>query len=169
MNRSFKIAIIILGILITNTATAQSLDRQVFSNAGEQQESSSYTLNFTIGEPITSYEENGSFKLTQGFQHASLNSNQETAINEKEITIDYKFFPNPATDFIQLEFSNLGINTLKIEIVNTMGQVQIQDIFFKEGSEKQKIDISRLPKGHFFIYIKNEKTNLLNTINFIKH
>ncbi|MGB0886341.1 MAG: hypothetical protein ACPGR5_07930, partial [Chitinophagales bacterium] len=151
MSLFLKFVTIILGVIITINAKSQSLDRQIISNAGEYQESASYSLNFTIGEPITSYEESGSFKITQGFQQASSETENDgtTSIKEKEIIVDYKLFPNPTTDFIALELSSTEYIIFYTEVINVAGQSQTEQVLFSNNEPSQKINVSKYANGKY--------------------
>jgi hypothetical protein len=76
----------------------------------------------------------------------SLTSIDETTSNTKE---NY-FFPNPANNEININLPSKG-NT-QIEISNAYGQVIIKD------QNKNKIDISKLPIGLYFITIKGKQS-----------
>lgn len=54
----------------------------------------------------------------------------------------FQLFPNPATDYIQIEVSNL----VKVEILDILGNLVLV-------SEKQRIDVSRLSSGVYFVNV----------------
>jgi aminopeptidase YwaD len=66
----------------------------------------------------------------------------ETISNTKTISI----FPNPANTEINIDLPSNG--SAQIEISNAMGQVIIKD------QNKNKIDISNLTNGLYFISVK---------------
>lgn len=74
------------------------------------------------------------------------------AFAEKE---SLKIFPNPATDFIELEFLNHESGrTAEIAIVDASGKLVFSESEKRNGIIKKRIDISDLPKGQFFVKIK---------------
>jgi hypothetical protein len=62
-----------------------------------------------------------------------------------------KFFPNPVTDKLRLEFDN-SITIDKLSISNTLGQ---QVLFINKPSTEQEIDVSFLPQGVYIVYLSN--------------
>ncbi|MEO5569628.1 MAG: T9SS type A sorting domain-containing protein, partial [Bacteroidia bacterium] len=82
----------------------------------------------------------------------SLNSNSK---NEN----DFLIYPNRANDFINLFYVNQNVND-EIKIVNTLGETLIKT------TNKNKIDVSSLPNGIYFVSIISENRNSIN--KFIK-
>lgn len=69
--------------------------------------------------------------------------------NEVNLTI----FPNPASDFINLDFQLfIPKEAIKIEIINTFGQVQ-KEVFINKNNTNQihQIDVSNLSKGIYIV------------------
>jgi hypothetical protein len=79
----------------------------------------------------------------------------ETISNTKTISI----FPNPANTEINIDLPSNG--SAQIEISNAMGQVIIKD------QNKNKIDISNLTNGLYFISVKQGQQSY--TQKLIKH
>jgi hypothetical protein len=59
-------------------------------------------------------------------------------------------FPNPANDFVSIDFE--GHNNYSLKIFNELGEIVFQQIQF---SNKEKIDLSALNTGIYFIMIDN--------------
>lgn len=93
-------------------ANAQDL----ISTGGDFFQLESGSISFTIGEPIIETLGNEDHDLTQGFQQAS-----------RELTTDYNemdyiwinVYPNPTTDFINIEFSEF--EELNYQLYNLNG------------------------------------------------
>ena len=84
-----------------------------------------------------------------------------TNINESIIVeSDFKIFPNPASNQLNID----GLNEeYALKILNIQGQ-----LFYEMNNIQghQKIDVSFLPSGLYFINVNNNKGN--QTIRFIK-
>jgi hypothetical protein len=81
-----------------------------------------------------------------------------SSINTDEVAVnDVQIFPNPATDFVNLNFSSYG-NTIapKVEIYNIFG-IEVSKSSLTDGNNR--INISHLPAGVYYIRIgdKTEK------------
>lgn len=66
----------------------------------------------------------------------------------------YKIFPNPTTEFVNIQLNHTP-EALTIEIINTQGKIVQQDFF--EKSNAATIDISQLPAGTYSIQIKTDE------------
>ena len=73
---------------------------------------------------------------------------------DKEISSQFNIFPNPVTNKLTINTSNLT-SIKKIIIYNTLGQME------REFITSENIDVSTLTNGLHFIRIKTDK----NTIN----
>lgn len=79
---------------------------------------------------------------------ASITNKKQTALS---------VFPNPSSDKIQLTINQ----TMNYQIIDLLGQVQLHG---EVGGFHQKITISKLPRGSYFIQLENG-----NTARFIKN
>ncbi len=81
--------------------------------------------------------------------------NTQSELLQKKINI--KIFPNPTNDFVNIEFDNFEkINhnqIITVHLYNQIGQLQ-RTIFINKKTER--IDISHLSKGIYFLKIKNQ-------------
>jgi hypothetical protein len=88
--------------------------------------------------------------------HPKLVINYTPSLNEIENVSNNAFFnihPNPASDFLNIQFDN-SVDELKlIEISNTNGQ-KIENILTSDSNVN--LNISTLPKGIYFVNIKSE-------------
>ena len=87
-------------------------------------------------------------------------------IENQSLISSLKIYPNPAQDFISIEFENSG-EAVKIQIVNVYG-----NIFYSENTDyyqlnySNKIDIKDYPCGIYFIQLSS--SNNTKTYKFIK-
>lgn len=89
------------------------------------------------------------------------NGNGIPAINEKEISLN--IFPNPSSDYINLNFSLEGNSDVTISLVDVHGNT-VNDLFSEtslNGEIEKTFEISSYPKGVYFIKLSlNEKCSL---------
>jgi len=85
-----------------------------------------------------------------------------SGIENEETNQNYQIYPNPSSDFINIELNNL--ENVNVSIINATGQV----VFKKSITEKQieQIDISDFKKGIYLITISGQ--NYSNTEKIIK-
>lgn len=63
-------------------------------------------------------------------------------------------YPNPATDYIQVDFATLQTEGTQIKIYNLLGQ-SVYSALINAESRSQRVDTSRLEKGTYVIRIAN--------------
>jgi hypothetical protein len=99
-------------------------------------------------------------------EYSTLNSVENPLISN-----EYKIFPNPANDFINIEFINPQKDRFNIEIIDITGRILINNTYSAVKSEKntRKIDVSRLPNGIYLCVIKSENKNYSQTQFVISH
>lgn len=88
----------------------------------------------------------------------NLNLSSLEFLNNNEFIV----LPNPATSFITINFKNSNYVNKKIELINTYGQLILNDILL---SEQHKINVSHLNSGLYFLRIEYE--NKIDTIKII--
>ena len=74
-------------------------------------------------------------------------------------------YPNPTTDFINIQVKDNTINKLDIQLIDVYGRVVKQAVLYNEISNG--LDISTFSNGIYFIIIKNNNNNL-GTYKIIK-
>lgn len=84
-------------------ATAQTASPELVSSAGDSFSNSTYLLDWSIGESVTATLSAGTYVITQGFKQSSYD-----ITTNADLTRDVKIsvFPNPATDFISVDFKS---------------------------------------------------------------
>jgi len=122
------------------------------------------TLTFTDNDVVIN--QTYTYYVTANYNEGeSSPSNQITVnfgvgIENIEVT-SFNVSPNPAYNFIKLDFENQTNSDYTIEIYSLDGKQ-----YSFEKSNNNKIDISNLPAGIYMINLKSEKYNLVN--KFIK-
>jgi len=81
----------------------------------------------------------------------SLINNLNVSVKENNLV---EIFPNPTNETIYIEFKELGYKNIKIQLINTLGQVLM------EANQKNILYIKDLPNGIYFV-------NIFSTNNLI--
>ena len=77
-----------------------------------------------------------------------------TALDENSL-LNYNLFPNPATDRVQLSFSENTKQPLMLTVTNTLGQ-EVMNTMIPEGSAQYNFNTGELSKGIYFVRTGNE-------------
>jgi hypothetical protein len=141
--------VIIFALFISVRVFAQS----GFCASGGQINGDGGSVSFTCGQFIQETFSVNSTSISHGLQQPIemlvLSGNIEPFFNLPSI----KIFPNPATDKIQISFSDLiksySVENIKIEFINMDGKIIMSlDI----SNQTEMIDIAFLPAGIYFIH-----------------
>ncbi len=97
----------------------------------------------------------------------SLTEDEGTNINELEEILTINLYPNPAQDwlFLNMEASD-NIQKGMLQIINQQGQIMLNQAIADASNWQQRIAISSLSTGIYFVKIANEKGIL--TKRFVK-
>ncbi|RMG66547.1 MAG: T9SS C-terminal target domain-containing protein [Bacteroidetes bacterium] len=130
---------------------AQTIERSVIGAAGTSLSSASYEVDFTVGEAVVTTVESGSFVLTQGFQQGDLAT---TGIDLPLLTVDYRLYPNPTTDRVQLDLESARPVTLHLQWFDARGrQVDLptREVQVSGASQTLSYDLSSLATGTYML------------------
>jgi hypothetical protein len=147
-------------------STAQSADRQVLGSAGASFESTSLQVDYTVGEAVTQTGSSGSYTISQGFQQNNMNP---SAIGEKQLSIDFALYPNPAQDQLTLSLSAQAAFGVKLSLSDMAGAVWFTDTGEEKvsGPYRRNISLAGLASGVYFVNIYTEEI-LYKSIRFVK-
>ena len=155
-----KLLITITVILFAGYVFGQSVSPELISNSGEYFDNGTVSLSWSIGECMTETYTSGNNQLTQGFQQ---NFEIITLVENLTDNMQINVYPNPATDKINIEFSEINENTI----------IQLFDISGKELLLKslinttEQLDLSNFSNSTLILKItENEK--LLKSIKIQK-
>ena len=83
-------------------------------------------------------------------------------------SLEWKLFPNPASDQIQIALKAGRLGSAQIRIVDMLGRVQqIKLVDLSGGEQSMLIDISNLPEGMYYMELETD-LGLVSAKNFIK-
>ncbi len=75
-----------------------------------------------------------------------------------DVFADVSVFPNPATDMVQVKFTNLTPNEAEVRVLNTAGKVvkSVGSFNVGVGPQTTQFDISDLAAGYYLLELRNE-------------
>jgi hypothetical protein len=127
--------------------TAWSYSQEVISGCGEYFETSSVSVSFTIGEPVTNTFDYGDYILTQGFQQPQ-QIDVGTRLTAPELTFEINIFPNPADNYLILETDCFeGLNFILYDLDGKM--LEKRDIL----ANQTEICTSGLKPSTYFLHV----------------
>ncbi len=161
--------ILTYSILSGNTGNAFALDLLM----GEISVNNSVVLDYETTPVIgltVQVQDDGPGNLTDStLVTINLNDVYEP-VQLKNITFDiFKIYPNPARDYIYIEFSNEDYKKLLVEIKSVSGSLQYQ-LLVKEPSALRRIeiDLSGLPEGLYILNLSNNKVLITKKLEIIR-
>ncbi len=153
----FTLAVALFAIQFIN---AQSISPQVVATAGNYASNGGYSVSWTLGEPVIATATSGSTTLTQGFQQPSYNVLSVT--NGKTEGFEVNVYPNPATDFVVVDWKTDDQNMLYITLYDVTGRM-ISEQSYSASQDKVSINMSKLASAQYFLEVRN-KDNSINKI-----
>ena len=81
------------------------------------------------------------------------------SVDEKEIVSDLQVFPNPATNVLNVTFSQKAPQNVSLELLDVRGRKlkQASNIIGGAGAVNYSIDINDLPAGFYLLRLSSEK------------
>ena len=144
-------------IIVLFSAIISTKAQEVVSSSGNYQETSSGSLSWTIGEPITETATNGN-TLTQGFQQSGITVTNITELNTE---LNVSVFPNPTNEFVKIVSSEDRDYT--IQLFNISGKLLVEKEINKTDNT---INMNEFTNGTYLLKITNK--NETNTYQIIK-
>ncbi|HMN89292.1 MAG TPA: fibronectin type III domain-containing protein [Saprospiraceae bacterium] len=90
---------------------------------------------------------------------ASANQSAQAQMTEEPV-ISVSIFPNPATNYVQIQVEELG---LQLQVLDARGQVVLSEIIRRTP---HTIDVSQFRNGFYFLRLQNDK-NIIETRRFL--
>ncbi|WP_370641058.1 T9SS type A sorting domain-containing protein [Flavobacterium anseongense] len=91
----------------------------------------------------------------------SASCNLTLSIPENNLSDAIKVYPNPAEDYLTIDWSNLEINFVSVSLINNLGQ-----IIFKKSidSNRNTISVDDLVKGMYYLKIESSEGQLIKKV-----
>lgn len=156
-----KLVLIPFLILFSAITFAQSIENFSIDSGGELFNNTQLKVVYTIGEISVNEFTNETLIVSEGFINNSLMSS--SLHNNSYHLNDLKIYPNPAVDFLFVNYSTT--KNRKHQIYNTLGQKIIETHL---QGKKHSIDVKNLSKGIYFLVIQSQEDNQFQKLKFIK-
>ncbi|NOY50171.1 MAG: T9SS type A sorting domain-containing protein [Chlorobi bacterium] len=161
-----KIINIFLFIIIGYTLSAQVLNPEIVSTAGETFQESSIQIQWTLGELAVTKIENPNVQITQGFNQPFYITTEVNNLPENIGRI--KFYPNPTNNYINIKIDyNLSRKT-QIFFYDIQGKL-IQSLESNGKQISEKIEIINQAKGIYILKVSIDNEKYSKTYKLIKN
>jgi|GEM_PF-1321083 len=144
-----------------------SIERQLVGSAGNTKTAANLTINYSVGESVISTQEiSGSLVITQGFQKTN---DIETKLDEANIVVNYKIYPNPVVDNLFIDIKTETNSSLLVTLVDMNGKV-LESAEIKTNAHNSEISIfnmSNYKSGIYFVNIA-DNANKGESIKIVK-
>ena len=87
---------------------------------------------------------------------------QSTAV---EIQVDV--YPNPTSEQITIDLSNVAIDQPKFDIRSIIGS-KMNVYLEKTGLKKYKVNVSNFPRGYYLVLVREDRSKFQQTVRFSK-
>jgi hypothetical protein len=131
---------------LLGTLKAQSVMPQVVSSSGGSGQNAQGSLDWTIGETVTTTVTDGTSTLTQGFQQPTLLI--ATAQKENNLTGSLLVYPNPTADFVMVKFDANKEQQVSFKIFDVAGKLVHEGI---ATTANPKIPFQGLASGQYSV------------------
>ncbi len=146
--------------LIANTViTAQ----EVISSAGGSYSGSSITVDWTIGEPVTSTFVSEDITLTQGFHQSNLTVNAVGLLSDYGIIV--KVYPNPVPDILVIETQSIKFENITLRLFDITGKMLISKPL---TGNKEDFNMQIYKQGNYLLKIYTNNDLPVQSFKIIK-
>ncbi|QCX39705.1 T9SS type A sorting domain-containing protein [Aureibaculum algae] len=157
--RTILTLLMLTSIIMTS---AQTIDKQVVASGGETIINGDNSLTFTVGEPVMGKIGSG-VTINQGFlAGAALSST--LAVDEQLLSSAIKVYPNPVSDNLKIDFTDVAGKT-KVVIYNSTGQIVRTE---KLSTQNNSLDLSQLQNGLYLVNLHFSDYKTVKTFKIIK-
>lgn len=108
-----------------------------------------------------------SLVLSVAFAFQSQAQERKDLSAKNNVQVKVEVFPNPATNYLTVDLSNLSLEDPKIEIRNIIGS-KMTFRSEKLGKYKQRLNVQDYPPGYYLVLVRDDKTKFQQTVRFSK-
>lgn len=87
--------------------------------------------------------------------------------NDNDEKIKVEVFPNPTSDYLTIDLSNLELRKPKIEIRSIIG-TKMRVNLEKNGIKKYKVDVQAFQRGYYLVLVMDDQSKFQQTVRFSK-
>ncbi len=159
-----KVGFSLIFLLLVRISSAQSIEKQVISFAGGQEDLTGLSMNWTLGETFIQSFNNNTCLISQGFQQGNLSI--PSGLNDISADIQICAYPNPVKDFLSVQFISQSELSHKwqVEIYDLSGK-----LLYHTSTEQDllRIDFSTFSDCPYILRLTSD-SNYYKTFPIIK-
>ena len=142
---------------------AQSIEPEVIASAGEHFDNGTTQLSWTLGEVVIDTYDNGTNILTQGFHQTQLTV---TSIEETLADIRVNLYPNPTSEFLNIELGN-NEKDINLQLFDMSGKLVHKDVI-NAYDTKYVLPMQSVSTGKYLIQMQSEDGKMNTTHQVVK-
>jgi hypothetical protein len=160
-----KIIILTVVIFAFTNIFGQSISPELVSSAGDNFETDSYQLSWSIGEVVTDTWTEGGTTITQGFHQNTYELIAIEDLTGADLRIDV--FPNPSSDLLNISIENLIESNEFFSI--KLNDLQGRNFIMKQISDSNtEIDMSDFASGVYLLNVYNSTNQSIKLFKIVK-
>ena len=153
-----KTLVLIALILLSGTATCQSISSYVINSTGNHYSQGYYTIDWSVGELalVESMQSNAQVVIvTNGFLQPNLSGNPDNNTRRRFSSEEIRIMPNPTHGKIEVNFSVQQKGTLHMYVYDANGKLLIKDRLLSNGIMMSKfVDLTSLSPGTYLLRVE---------------
>ena len=156
-----KSGLSIAGFLLAVLAFGQTVNPELVSSSGASFSSTTYQLDWSIGESITASYTGNNKTITQGLHQGNLTV---TSAFDLAMDVEILVYPNPTTDLITMQLGVENTDELAYTVSDINGKHVLQG---KIGNKTQMLNLGSVVSDFYFLSIKQEN-QIIKSFKIIK-
>jgi len=158
MNKRIISIAICFSLLTTGISNAQTIEREVVASAGDYFVAPTFSLSWTLGEPVVETVSNDYIMLTQGFQQSDF---KITAIKEPLAGLfDISVFPNPTADVLNIRINSAKDEIITVQLYSMTGEKVISE---KTREKNIQLNLADLSSASYLLSLRKLDGGLITT------
>ncbi len=156
-----KPTLFVLVMIMCLWGLSQTTSPEVISSSGDHFTGTTSQMSWTIGEIQTATLVNGQTTMTQGFHQPYL---MVTALEDLKESLQVRVFPNPTTNFLNIEFGE-STERIGLALIDASGK---QLLVRENLSSFTSLDLSSFAAGTYFLRLTDKHAKSVKTFNIQK-
>lgn len=156
IKKPFYCLILCLSCLLAKSQA--TIERDVIATAGDDFVAPTFSLSWTLGEPVTETFINDDIMLTQGFHQGEfkLTAIREPLAEQFDITV----FPNPTPDILNIRFNSEMNEIITVQLYSMTGE----KILFEKTQDKNiQLNLANLSNASYLLSLRKLDGALITT------
>ena len=129
-----------------------AISQECISSSGETLTSTFGSISYTIGQISNVNSVSSTFQIQEGVQQV-FNQNNSVKIDEGQLDIGVIIYPNPCSDFLQIDFKEKSNSKYRYEIFNTEGRLMISG---ELNSKSTKLETRLFPSASYLLRLTGD-------------